>query len=157
MLGRKYGRRFSGPAERGVQMGTAAMGEINTDTRIALTDEQASLAAKIHRDAMVIDGTALAYTLEKPFTDRLIEAGAEKVLLGCTALEMLTRDGSVTVPFLDTTYTHARAAWEQATGVTSHVLMKTGGTDPGDSDPDDSDRGERDPVEPDSSGTGGAA
>ncbi len=51
------------------------MGEISTDTRIALTDEQDTLAAKIHREAMVIDGTALAYTLEPPFTERLIEAG----------------------------------------------------------------------------------
>lgn len=63
--------------------------------------------------------------------ERLIEAGAEKVLLGCTELEMLTRDGSLTVPFLDTAYTHARAAWEQATGQTSHVLVKTGDKDPG--------------------------
>jgi len=59
--------------------------------------------------------------------ERLIEAGAEKVLLGCTELEMLTRDGTVTVPFLDTAYTHAKAAWEQATGQASHMLMNTGG------------------------------
>ena len=47
----------------------------NSDTRIELTNDQETLAARIHRDAMVIDGTALAYTLQQPFTDRLIEAG----------------------------------------------------------------------------------
>lgn len=82
--------------------------------------------------------------------ERLIEAGAEKVLLGCTELEMLTREGSVTVPFLDTAFTHAKAAWEQATGQTSHMLMKTGGTNPGTSD-----QSERDHVEPDSGIEGG--
>ena len=36
------------------------MGEIDNDTRINLTDEQETLASKIHREAMLIDRTALA-------------------------------------------------------------------------------------------------
>ena len=57
------------------------MGEIDNDTRINLTDEQETLASKIHREAMLIDGTALAYTLEPPFTNMLIEAGVSAVVV----------------------------------------------------------------------------
>tara|TARA_Y100000588_G_C14047928_1_gene835824 strand:+ start:121 stop:786 length:666 start_codon:yes stop_codon:yes gene_type:complete len=57
------------------------MNEIGTDLRIALTDEQETLAAKIHREATVVDGTALAYTLEPPYTERLIEAGVSAVVV----------------------------------------------------------------------------
>jgi len=46
---------------------------------------------------------------------RLVEAGADAVLLACTELELLTRQSSLGVPTLDTTLAHARAAWEQAT------------------------------------------
>ena len=72
---------ISEPGEGLVLMGRAGMGEIDTDTRIDLTEEQETLAAKIHREAMVIDGTALAYTLEPPFTDRLIETGMSAVVV----------------------------------------------------------------------------
>jgi aspartate racemase len=48
---------------------------------------------------------------------RLFEAGAEAVLLGCTELELLTRDNPPGVPTLDTTTLHAEAAWRRAVGL----------------------------------------
>jgi len=54
---------------------------------------------------------------------RLVERGAEAVLLGCTELEMLTRDGAVDLPLLDTTTAHAEAAWKYATGRADYPLF----------------------------------
>jgi len=59
---------------------------------------------------------------------RLLDAGADAVLLGCTELELLTRGGSAGVPILDTTFVHARAAWEQATGRVEYPMIPAGGT-----------------------------
>jgi aspartate racemase len=41
--------------------------------------------------------------------DSLGRAGADGVILGCTELSLLLRDGDATVPLLDTTEIHARA------------------------------------------------
>jgi aspartate racemase len=57
---------------------------------------------------------------------RLLEQGAEAVLLACTELEMLTREGLPGVPLLDTTAVHAEAAWRLATGRADYPLI--GGT-----------------------------
>jgi aspartate racemase len=46
--------------------------------------------------------------------DNLSARGAEAILLGCTELELLTRDGSVRQRILDSTRIHADAAWEAA-------------------------------------------
>lgn len=51
------------------------------ETGIDLTEEQEVQAAKLHREATVVDGTALAYTLEQPYTDRLIEAGMSAIVV----------------------------------------------------------------------------
>jgi aspartate racemase len=56
---------------------------------------------------------------------RLTEAGAEAVLLGCTELEMLTRDADSGLQLFDTAYIHARAAWEQAVGRKYYPLTET--------------------------------
>ncbi len=58
---------------------------------------------------------------------RLGAAGADAILLACTELELLTRSGGLPVPVLDTTYIHARAAWEQATGRVDYPLIVGGG------------------------------
>ncbi len=47
---------------------------------------------------------------------RLADRGAEAVLLGCTELELLTRERPLSVRVLDTTRIHAEAAWELAVG-----------------------------------------
>lgn len=58
---------------------------------------------------------------------RLAGQGAEVVLLGCTELELLTRDRSLEAPSLDTTFTHATAAWKHATGQEAYPLIPAGG------------------------------
>lgn len=58
---------------------------------------------------------------------RLAESGADVVLLGCTELELLTRDRPLEVPSLDTTFVHAEAAWKQATGRAEYPLIQPGG------------------------------
>jgi aspartate racemase len=40
----------------------------------------------------------------------LIEAGAQCVILGCTEIGLLLKDGDVAAPLFDTTALHARAA-----------------------------------------------
>jgi aspartate racemase len=45
---------------------------------------------------------------------RLVEAGAEAVILGCTEIMLLVRPEDSTVPLFDTTALHAQAAIEQA-------------------------------------------
>ncbi len=59
---------------------------------------------------------------------RLGEKGAEVVLLGCTELELLTRNRSLEVPSLDTTFAHAVAAWKHATGQEQYPLIEPGGS-----------------------------
>ena len=46
--------------------------------------------------------------------DKLIERGAEGIVLGCTELPLLIRPGDVRVPVFDTTRLHAEAAVELA-------------------------------------------
>jgi aspartate racemase len=45
---------------------------------------------------------------------RLVEQGAEGVILGCTEIAMLIKPSDVAVPVFDTTEIHARAAAEWA-------------------------------------------
>lgn len=46
----------------------------------------------------------------------LILRGADAVLLGCTELELLTRDRAFPVPTIDSTRVHSQAAWEVSVG-----------------------------------------
>jgi len=50
----------------------------------------------------------------------LLEAGAQCVILGCTEIGLLLKDGDVPAPLFDTTALHARAAALAALGVESH-------------------------------------
>jgi aspartate racemase len=54
-------------------------------------------------------------------TGRLVEAGADAVLLACTELELLMRGIASPVPLLDTTALHAEAAWRRAVGLEGDV------------------------------------
>jgi aspartate racemase len=47
----------------------------------------------------------------------LLRRGADRILLGCTELELLTRDDSPGPGFIDSTRVHADAAWEIAVGL----------------------------------------
>lgn len=46
--------------------------------------------------------------------DKLIDAGTEGIILGCTEIGLLIKDGDRAVPFFDTTEIHAEAAVEYA-------------------------------------------
>lgn len=45
---------------------------------------------------------------------RLVERGAEAIILGCTEIMLLVRDEDSAVPLFDTTTLHARAAVDAA-------------------------------------------
>jgi aspartate racemase len=45
---------------------------------------------------------------------RLVERGAEAIILGCTEIELLVREDDATVPLFDTTRIHAERAVELA-------------------------------------------
>jgi aspartate racemase len=47
--------------------------------------------------------------------NRLVESGAEGIILGCTEIELLVQNGDVTVSLFPTTRIHAEAAVEKAT------------------------------------------
>lgn len=51
------------------------------NTEPALSAEQEARAVRLHRDATIIDGTALDYTLESPYTDALLEAGVAAAIV----------------------------------------------------------------------------
>jgi aspartate racemase len=46
--------------------------------------------------------------------DKLVQAGAEGIILGCTEIELLVRDEDSCVPLFPTTKIHAIAAVEYA-------------------------------------------
>lgn len=71
------------------------MGPGDSDTRIEPTDVQEALAAGIYRKAVVIDGTALAYTLEPPFTDRLPEAGMSPTVARFASASDVANDSQI--------------------------------------------------------------
>jgi aspartate racemase len=48
--------------------------------------------------------------------DRLVDRGAEGIILGCTEIGLLIREGDTAVPLFDTTTIHAAAAVELALG-----------------------------------------
>ena len=48
--------------------------------------------------------------------NRLVESGAEGIILGCTEIELLVNAGDVSVSLFPTTRIHAEAAVEKATG-----------------------------------------
>jgi len=47
--------------------------------------------------------------------DRLIDRGAEGIILGCTEIPLLIKPGDLSIPMFDTTAIHAEAALEKAT------------------------------------------
>ncbi|MBT7464334.1 MAG: aspartate racemase, partial [Bacteroidetes bacterium] len=48
--------------------------------------------------------------------EKLIDQGAEGIILGCTEIPLLVKQKDVSVPILDTTQLHAEAAVEFAIG-----------------------------------------
>jgi aspartate racemase len=46
--------------------------------------------------------------------DRLVQAGVEGIILGCTEIELLVQDGDSRVPLFPTTQIHATAAVDYA-------------------------------------------
>jgi len=52
-----------------------------SNPELPLTAEQEARALRLHHDATVIDGTALAYTLQNPYTDALIAAGVTAAIV----------------------------------------------------------------------------
>ncbi len=46
-----------------------------------LSQDQELRAEQLHKQALIVDGTALAYTLDAPFTERLIEAGVGGIIV----------------------------------------------------------------------------
>ena len=65
-------------ASKGERRGTAK-NTANWD--LPLSAEQEARAQRLHKDALIVDGTALAYTLESPYTERLLAAGVNAAMV----------------------------------------------------------------------------
>ena len=77
--------------------------------------EQREIVHRIIYDELVL-GKILP-TSRKQYVDiisGLVESGAEGIILGCTEIGLLVRDGDCQVPLFDTTKLHAEAAVEYA-------------------------------------------
>jgi len=61
---------------------------------------------------------------------RLVDAGAEGIILGCTEIASLVGSADAPVPLFDTTALHARHAAEWALGDAAAIAPMTGGVDP---------------------------
>ena len=61
---------------------------------------------------------------------RLVEAGAEGIILGCTEIASLVGPDDAPVPLFDTTRLHARSAALWALGDAAAIAPMTGGVDP---------------------------
>ena len=61
---------------------------------------------------------------------RLVDAGAEGIILGCTEIALLVRPDDAPVPLFDTTRLHARSAALWALGDAAAIAPMTGGVDP---------------------------
>ena len=57
---------------------------------------------------------------------RLVEAGAEGIILGCTEIALLVKPDDAPVPLFDTTALHARAAALWALGDAAAIPPMTG-------------------------------
>lgn len=82
---------------------------------------------RIHRmiydDLVRGEVTAAHRMLFTEIGERLLEGGADAVLLACTELELLTRAGDFVFPTLDTTTLHAKAAWSHALGRREYAML----------------------------------
>lgn len=79
----------------------------------AIADQEAidrTLFGELDRGIVSADSKALLIAI----ADRLIEDGADAVILGCTELPFLLGQSDLPVPVLDTTKLHAEAALEAA-------------------------------------------
>jgi len=78
-------------------------------------DEDRALVHRVIFDELclgvVTDASRAAYGA---VIDRLVARGAEGVILGCTEIGLLLKDGDCTVPLFDTTRLHAAAAVDLA-------------------------------------------
>lgn len=86
---------------------------------LPLKDEQEAIHNTIYGE--LISGKILPKSISKftEISESLLARGAEKILLGCTELELLTREFGSLVNFLDSTKIHADAAWEVCVGMKS--------------------------------------
>src|SRR5262249_40611444 len=77
-------------------------------------EEQESIHRLIYEE--LISGKSSAQAIDRfgQIAQNLIKRGAETVLLACTELELLTRNGAFPAPTLDTTRLHAEYAWKRA-------------------------------------------
>ncbi|MFW5807360.1 MAG: aspartate/glutamate racemase family protein, partial [Spirochaetota bacterium] len=62
---------------------------------------------------VIKDGSRAAFAR---VAGRLVDAGAQAIILGCTEIGMLMREEDVPVPMLDTTVLHVEAAVDYAVG-----------------------------------------
>lgn len=88
---------------------------------IPTSDEQEIIHRIIYEE--LIQGEIKPDSVSK-FTEvsrNLSQNGADAILLGCTELELLSRENSLPVPTLDSTRIHAEAAWKISVGLRNLV------------------------------------
>lgn len=92
------------------------LSERGIETVVPTSAEQEAIDRIIFEELSL--GTIVAASKAKlvGIAGRLVEAGADAVILGCTELPLLVGEGDLPVPVLDTTALHADAALEAALG-----------------------------------------
>jgi aspartate racemase len=85
------------------------LGRDGVDVLTPSSDEQERVHEVIYTELTRGIVTEQARTDHLAIVDKLVADGAEQVLLACTELGMLLRDGDAAVPLVDTTDVHCRA------------------------------------------------
>ena len=80
--------------------------------------DQAFVNSSIYDELTLGQFTESTRSTTREIIGRLVERGAEGVILGCTELPMLLSAGDADVPLLDTTQIHCQAAFEFSTSDT---------------------------------------
>ena len=80
------------------------------DVLVPAEDEQAVLHRIIYDELCRGEIASPSRRACLEIIEKLVERGAEGIVLGCTELPLLTRPGDVPVPLFDTTQLHAEAA-----------------------------------------------
>jgi aspartate racemase len=89
--------------------------EVNGLSVIVPTDGEQDLIHRIIYDELIAGRVeASSISTFAQIADHLSERGADALVLGCTELELLVRQSSLSIPSLDSTYIHAEAAWRRS-------------------------------------------
>ena len=90
--------------------------EFGLDVLVPPADDRSVVHRVIYEELVLGDIRDESREAYRGVMQRLVEAGAQAIILGCTEITLLVGPDNATVPLFDTTALHARAAVERALG-----------------------------------------